>query len=75
MPNRNGQGPENTGPQTGRRRGLCHANSMDATPQEAPQTQVNDQDCRGPRGCGTGKRSGSGRAGCGQGRRGGGRQG
>lgn len=73
MPNRNGQGPDDAGPQTGRRRGLCRVNTSESVQQELPQNQGTGQVCRGPRGCGTGKQGGGGR-GAGMGRRGGARQ-
>lgn len=75
MPNRNGQGPNNMGPKTGRGMGFCR-NSARIT--ETEQEAVQQQDariieypvglgCRGLRGCGTG--SGGRRGGAG-GRRG-----
>jgi len=76
MPNKNGQGPMNAGSMTGRRRGNCRVRTE--TGEQAQQLhgqdagQQDNESCRGPMGCGTGKRAGGGRCG-GQGRRSGSR--
>jgi len=66
MPNGNGQGPAGAGPKSGRGRGLCSGSGRPGTVnQEVQVEQPIIQDtaptgCRGPRGCGTGKKSGGG---------------
>lgn len=73
MPNRNGQGPDNRGPKTGRGLGACRINSRttetDATGVQQQETSSPEYPvgfgCRGPRGCGngTGGRRGGGSGG------------
>lgn len=60
MPNRNGQGPKGSGSGSGR--GLCNRTSQTVAQQhETPHDQRALEsprpvtDCKGPRGCGTGK--------------------
>lgn len=66
MPNGNGQGPANAGPKSGRGLGFCSGSGMPGRLNSgATQNQVAapefDAACSGPRGCGTGVKSGNGR--------------
>ena len=63
MPNRNGQGPENGGPMTGRGRGKCGTGRQSVPAGQQPDESnapqgANGSGCRGPMGCGTGRRGG-----------------
>ncbi len=75
MSNRNGQGPQNDGPKTGRGRGFCNVNSNAGKGSLAPEqdnatgNQFVGVGCRGPRGCGNGMGPGAGRRGGGLGNR------
>lgn len=65
MPNRNGRGPDNAGPMTGRGKGRCNGNAVPDGFKQQPATEgqtVENQTagCRGPMGCGSGRRGGAG---------------
>lgn len=74
MPNRNGKGPMGNGPGSGRGSGRCSSSqqSVELQQQEQYAVQLPEErqgaaiGCRGPRGCGEGRKRGNN--GCGNGR-------